>query len=473
MTGTLTEITKRPVPTPAEAMIAYARQAGIGNHDSQLELPELLNVSLTERCHQIASGQWDHDAWTRQVEAWVRTADPRYRAFVTRRQPESLAPAVRVAVKDTIDVAGFPTGLGLRHYRHHPTTSAFAIAHLEQAVQAQVIGKVVSTELNIGIGSGCVNPYFPHIDPAGSSTGSGVAVAANLCDLAIGTDVLGSVRWPAGHCGTVGLRTSHNPHLLGGVFPLSPPLDAVGWVARSAKDLAFLWRHLSLRNLVNQANIGIGRHHRIGVVDNVRDGSCSPEMAETVDMVCGWLADDGHAVDPIRLDDLWRSRGDAWQLCARQAWDGYQLWRKWITVPLHDSTKRALEIGSRVGDRQYGAILADMEVARRDVAARFDEDWRVWLLPLDPSAPPDLRVSRASMSTIPAPCDPDYDRRVGYTPIASFVGLPAITVPARLSPINRAPLAVQIVGPPGSEELLIDLAERVQHRAGDLDVRPM
>ncbi|GAA3873265.1 amidase [Saccharothrix violaceirubra] len=463
--------TARSIPRPAEAMIRYARHADVAYPDHRPEPPPLLEVPLAERLRRVDAGEWDDDEWTAQTEAWTAAADPRYRALVARRRPDPHTPTIRVGVKDTVDVAGFPTGLGLRHYRHHPKASAPALAPVERAGDL-VIAKVVSTELNIGIGSGCLNPYFPHIDPAGSSTGSGVAVAANLCDLSMGTDVLGSVRWPAGQCGTVGLRMTHDSRSLGGIFPLSPAMDAVGWVARTADDLALLWRRLGLGALVEPTGAGIGERYRIGVVDNVRDGSCDPEMLGAVDQVCDWLSDDGHLVDPVRLDDLWRSRGDAWQLCARQAWDGYRHCRQWITVPLHESTERALRIGARVDDRHCAAILADLEETRREVPARFGDHCHAWVLPLDPSTPPDLRVRGPMASTIPAPGDPDYDRAIGYTPIASFAGLPAIAVPVRLSTVNGAPLGVQLVGPPGGEERLIDLARRVQRHSGDLGLRP-
>ncbi|MFD6069983.1 MULTISPECIES: amidase family protein [Amycolatopsis] len=463
----------RPLPSdPASSLNGYAENAGITYPDDRPELPDLLELPLAERCELHDRGEWDDRKWTEQNETWYSVADARYRAVTTRRTPSAGTPLIRVGVKDTIDVAGLPTSLGLRHYRHHPAATARALSRLA-GVEDLVIGKVVSTELNIGVGSGCVNPWFPHIDPAGSSTGAGVSVAAHLCDLAMGTDVLGSVRWPAGHCGTVGLRMTHDPGLLHGIFPLSPPMDAVGWVARTAEDLAFLWQRLGMGSLLGSAGQPTPARYRIGVPANVRDGSCAPEMLETLDLVGAALADDGHDLADLRVDDeLWQRRGDAWQLCARQAWDGYREWRHWITVPVHESTEQALEVGARVSDGQYTEILDAMHSCRQRNAARFGEHTHAWLLPLDPSPPPDLRTGRPVATTIPAPGEADYDRRIGYTPIASFAGLPAVAVPARLSRVNRAPLGVQIVGPPGSEERLIELARRVQRRLKPPGLRP-
>ncbi|NHD19427.1 MULTISPECIES: amidase [unclassified Actinopolyspora] len=466
---------KHAFPPPEHAVTAYAERAGLGKRDEEPQPPPLLGLPLLDRLRRIDTEERYRADWSRQCEEWTATADSRYRAIVANQPAHTRTPAVRIGVKDTIDVAGFPTGLGLRHHRHYPAISASAVATIERTGdQAAVTSKVVSTELNIGVGSGCINPCFPHIDPAGSSTGAGVAVAANLCDLGVGTDVLGSVRWPAGHCGTVGLRLTHTPAALNGVFPLSPPMDAIGLVTRTAADLSLLWERLGLHRLVanrESGDVAPARHYRVGVVDNVRGDHCDPEVLDTLEAVCGWLADDGHAVDEVRLEQLWRSRGDAWQLCARQAWDGFQHWRQWITVPLLESTSRALETGARVGDQQYARILQELE-ACRDAAPTMFTRQDVWLLPLDPSPPPETRSHEPAKSTIPAPGEPDYERRVGYTPIASFAGFPAITVPVRSSRVNGAPLSVQIVGPPGGEEQIIDLAHRIQNHADDFEQQP-
>ena len=215
-----------------------------------------------------------------------------------------------------------------------------------------VNAKVVTTELNIGLGSGCTNPYFPHIDPAGSSTGSGVAVAAGICDLALGTDVLGSIRWPAGRCGVVGLRVTQDPRLLDGVFPLSPALDAPGWVARTADDLAVLWSHAGL----GAGDPATARRCRVGVVGEALAARPEPAILGAMDTARAALAEAGHAVTDVRLGELWRWRGAAWELCARDAWEGHKAWRERIADDLLDSTRRALESGARVGDRRYAEI---------------------------------------------------------------------------------------------------------------------
>src|SRR5437867_1075094 len=84
-----------------------------------------------------------------------------------------------------------------------------------------------------------------HRTPGGSSSGSGVAVAAGLVPVAIGTDTGGSVRLPAGWCGIVGLKVTAGRISTYGILPLSSTLDTPGPMARSVEDAAILFRILN------------------------------------------------------------------------------------------------------------------------------------------------------------------------------------------------------------------------------------
>lgn len=412
----------------------------------EVVLPELLRLPLAERVRLIERGELGLPEWHSQADEWAFAADSRYRACADLR---AAVGTVRLGVKDTVDVAGFPTRLGLRRYRHHPDRSA---APLRQ-VGIGVTAKVVTTELNIGVGSGCVNPYYPHIDPAGSSTGSGVAVAANICDVSLGTDVLGSVRWPAARCGVVGLRTTHDQDGLDGVFPLSPSMDASGWVARTADDLAFAWEYLRLGRVPELS----GR--RVAVVGEVFDGGCDDEVLTTMETVSAVLKEAGHTVGRARLGELWDCRGLAWELCSADAWRGYQVWGKWLNDDLHETTLAALRTGAQVSTQRHAEISARLAARRAAIPALFEmQNADFWLLPLDPDLPRPIGMRAPSSSTIPKPGDSDYDRQIGYTPVASFAGLPAITFPVAVSAEHGAPIAAQLVGRPGTDGELIRLA---------------
>src|SRR6202000_1739918 len=117
------------------------------------------------------------------------------------------------AAKDLFDVAGVPTG-GANHdwarVNPVPTRHAWAVQRLLDA-GASLIGKTITDEVSLGIlgenpfDGTARNPRAPDRVPGGSSSGSAVAVAAGLCDTALGTDTGGSGRVAARFCGVFGI----------------------------------------------------------------------------------------------------------------------------------------------------------------------------------------------------------------------------------------------------------------------------
>ena len=141
---------------------------------------------------------------------------PGPRVHVEGRPGGSLS-GLTFAAKDLFDVAGHPTGGGNPDWARSnpvPTRHAWAVQRLLEA-GATLIGKTITDEVSLGIvGENAfygtpVNPRAPDRVPGGSSSGSAAAVAAGLCDTALGTDTGGSVRVPASFCGLYGIRPTH------------------------------------------------------------------------------------------------------------------------------------------------------------------------------------------------------------------------------------------------------------------------
>jgi aspartyl-tRNA(Asn)/glutamyl-tRNA(Gln) amidotransferase subunit A len=106
------------------------------------------------------------------------------------------------------------------------------------------VGKANLHEFAYGITSenphfgAVVNPRHPELTPGGSSGGSAAAVAAGLCDVALGTDSAGSIRIPAACCGLVGFKPTNGLVPLDGCFPLAPSFDTAGPLAHTVDDCA-------------------------------------------------------------------------------------------------------------------------------------------------------------------------------------------------------------------------------------------
>jgi allophanate hydrolase len=158
-------------------------------------------------------------------------------AAVAAGQPLPLA-GLAAAVKDNIDVAGLPTTAAAPSYSYRPDRDATCVARL-RAAGAVVVGKANLDQFATGL-VGTRSPYGAvrsAWDPArisgGSSSGSAVAVALGLVDIALGTDTAGSGRVPAALNGIVGVKPTRGTIPCTGVVPACRSLDCVAVFARS------------------------------------------------------------------------------------------------------------------------------------------------------------------------------------------------------------------------------------------------
>ncbi|KAK4405109.1 Outer envelope protein 64, mitochondrial [Sesamum angolense] len=140
------------------------------------------------------------------------------------------------AINDNIDVKGYVSGYGSKDWKrtHEAAEKTAIVVTTMLRYGATCVGKTVMDEIGLGENSSYgtpTNPQKPSHVPGGSSSGSAVAVAAQLVDFAIGTDTIGCVRVPASFCGILGFRPSHGIVSMIGVSPNSQSLDAVGCLA--------------------------------------------------------------------------------------------------------------------------------------------------------------------------------------------------------------------------------------------------
>lgn len=162
----------------------------------------------------------------------------------TSRRPDPVPPgSLRLAVKDNIDVAGFPTTAGCPAYAYEPVASAPVVTRLEDA-GAVVVGKTALDQFATGL-VGTRSPWGALESPrargrvsGGSSSGSAVAVATGEADIALGTDTAGSGRVPAAFCGIVGLKPTPGWLPTDGVVPACRSFDCVSVFARDVATAA-------------------------------------------------------------------------------------------------------------------------------------------------------------------------------------------------------------------------------------------
>ena len=156
-------------------------------------------------------------------------------AFISTSSEEGTGTVV--AVKDLVDVAGMVTTAGGIILPNEPAAKDAPVVERIRRQGCVVAGKTNLHEFAYGVTStnihygNVLNPHDPGRVAGGSSGGSAVAVAAQMCDWAIGSDTGGSIRIPASLCGIVGFKPALGTIELTGVVPLSWSLDTLGPMA--------------------------------------------------------------------------------------------------------------------------------------------------------------------------------------------------------------------------------------------------
>lgn len=218
---------------------------------------------------------------------------------------------VLVGLKDNIDVAGVVTTAGASFLSDNVATADATVVRRLRAAGAVVHAKLNMAELawgattqNLTYGA-CRNPWDLDRIPGGSSGGSGAALAAGYCDLALGTDTGASVRVPAALNGIVGLRPSVGSISIEGVLPAAKSQDTVGPMARRAVDAARLTEVLTAFDPADPYSVaatGAPATSAIGKpLDGLTVGVARPfffddlddGVGERIEQFLGWLADHG------------------------------------------------------------------------------------------------------------------------------------------------------------------------------------
>lgn len=189
------------------------------------------------------------------IQAWVHVdaeSALEHAAGIDRRaaDAESMPLAgFTVGVKDIIDVAGMPTVAGFDPFSNRIATSDATIAARLRAAGATIVGKTTTTQFAVADPTVTRNPWNLDRSPAGSSSGSGAAVAAGHVDLAIGSQTAGSTLRPASFCGIVGFKPSFGWISRAGMIPLADTLDTVGLLTRGVTHAALLFDALAETSL--------------------------------------------------------------------------------------------------------------------------------------------------------------------------------------------------------------------------------
>jgi amidase len=384
---------------------------------------------------------------------------------------------VPVAIKDDADVAGDITAQGTAAHGAPRPRDAEAVARLRRA-GAIVIGKTNVPELTqwpftetLTFGA-TRNPWALDRTPGGSSGGSGAAVAAGLCGVALGSDGAGSIRIPAAFCGIYGLKPDRDR------IPLGPDhhdawhgLAVYGPLARHVADAALFLDATADGapdgGYVAAAEAEPGRL-RIGVSTALPPGAVArlgADQRRAVEETAELLRSLGHDVGEVEVD---YGRTAVLNVLVRYL-RGIHDDAKAMARP--ERLERRTRTMARLGGLLSDSVLARVRAAEAALAARIERVFErvdVLLLP-GPSGPP-FRVGelqgRGALWTLNA----SAAKVVWFGPW-NAIGRPAASVPAGFDR-HGLPLAVQLAGPRDGEPRLLSLSAQLEAARPWADRRP-
>jgi amidase len=348
--------------------------------------------------------------------------------WVVRLASEGAGP--RLAVKDSIDVAGVPTTAGcpvVAEMADPAPVDAAVVASAREA-GARIVGKTGLTELGWSVSgvnhwSGTpLNPLDPRRLPGGSSTGSAVAVANGEADVALGTDTAGSVRIPAACCGVAGLKTAYGRVSVKGVYPLAPSMDTVGPIGPDVAALELGMRLLEPSFTMPPAPAALvaGRITVTGLPDGV-----DPAVDDAVDAA---LAAADVAVTRLPALDAGGANAASGVLIGVEGFRSNAYLMQYLHQ-LSPHVRRNIELGARLS-RADRAAADRTRAAVRDTLAALLADFPVLVLPTLAGTPPLLGERGFSLTAL--------------TAVASLAGLPALSLPVPAYPGVIASL--QVIG---------------------------
>ena len=454
-------------------------------------------MTIAEASALIRAGKLSPVELTTHFLSRIRRLDGELHAFIKVLEDSAMADARRaeqeiaaggwksplhgipIGLKDIYNTAGVATTGHSALYRDHvPAEDATTVRKLREA-GAVVLGKLSTWEFAIGGTSFDLpwpparNPWDLSRDPSGSSSGSGAGVAAGLMMGAMGTDTGGSIRGPAAWCGIAGLKPTYGLVSRRGILPLSFSLDHGGPMCWTSEDCAILMQVLaghdpqdpgSADYPVGDFTSGIGSGIaglRVGVIRHFyeTDMPAQPEVMAAMDASLKTLAELGAMLKDVTLSPFQAYSGVG-SLISRS--EAFALHQETLTKTpeLYGSFGRQrLAVGGFIAAsdyvnalRQRSRLIAELATVMQDV------DVLVVPTAKEPALPIGLDNMTKGGGSF-------YNRAFNVT------GSPALSVCNGFT-ASGLPLALQIVGRPFEDALVLKVGDAVERAMGTRERRP-
>ncbi|HZU77179.1 MAG TPA: amidase [Dehalococcoidia bacterium] len=445
-----------------------------------------LPLTLLDAADALRAGATTSVELTRGFLARIERLNPTLGAFITVTAEQALAAAAQAdadfaAGVDRGPLQGIPLGVkDILATQDAPTTAnsnvldrawgagwdAPVVARL-RAAGGVILGKLVLSEFALGMPDPDTgfpiprNPWDLERSASGSSSGTGIAVAAGLILGGIGTDTGGSVRGPASFNGHTGLKVTYGRVPKSGCVPLGYTLDSIGPMARSAADCAAILQVIAGHDpsdpTSSRAPVPDYAATLTGSLEGLRIGvpkayffdapELDPQVKDAVLAAVDRMAAAGARVREVELPHaaLAKEANTITMVSEALAYHRQDLASKWTTYGKF--TRRMLTRGALYTASDYVQAQRFRSFFKAEVARAM--------------ADLDVLVTPTGLTAAEKTGEIDPDKRLlwpSFTGIWNLVGLPALALPCGFNDVPL-PLSMQIVGKPFAEDVLL--------RAGD------
>jgi aspartyl-tRNA(Asn)/glutamyl-tRNA(Gln) amidotransferase subunit A len=454
---------------------------------------DLTRLSIAEAGEQLRRRALSAAELTRAYLDRIARRDGELRAYITVCQAEALAAAaaadqeigrggyrgplhgIPVALKDLVMTRGIRTTCGARILKDWvPDTDATVAARLAQA-GAILLGKLNMHEFAYGpTGVNALfgtprNPWDATRMPGGSSSGSGVAVAAGLAAGALGTDTGGSIRIPAAFCGIVGLKPTYGRVSRAGVIPLSWSLDHVGPMTRTVADAALLLQVLAGRDAADPSSADLPvpdyqaalqgdlRGVRLGLPADHFLAHLEPPIREAVQATVQRLQGQGAVVEEVRLPRIHLAGAASFAIMRAEATAYHEPYLKRRAADYGADVRGRLMTGQFVPATQYLKAQRARQVLRAEMDAAL-AGVHALVAPAVPLETPPLDMREVTVNGV------TQDVRLWITrctaPI-NVTGHPVLAVPCGLT-AGGLPIGLQIIGRHFDEGTILRIGRAIE-----------
>jgi aspartyl-tRNA(Asn)/glutamyl-tRNA(Gln) amidotransferase subunit A len=401
-------------------------------------------------------------------------------AAIMKAGPLGPMHGIPIGLKDIVDTAGIATTCQSKILSDNvPETDATCAAKLA-AAGTVLMGKLTTHEFADGGPSFDLpapparNPWNPEHFTAGSSSGTGAAVAAGMILCGIGTDTGGSIRGPAALCGIAGIKPTYGLVSRSGVAPAAFSLDHIGPMAWSSEDCAIMLQVLAGHDPKDPASarrpvpnysalLGAGlKGMKIGVIRHFHetDYPVAPATQQGIDNALMVFRDQGAIVSDVRLSPLqeWHACGSLISITERAA--AYEEWSRTRLGDFGERVQRRLMLGAMVSGVDYVQAVR----RRRELRAELQAAMAGLDVVITAGAPGEA----PKMDAIPRW---DLFDKPNFTMPFNVSGYPAICVCSGFGSL-ALPVSVQIVGKPFQEATVFRVADAFEKATDFRSRRP-